>query len=45
MAAYGSVELAGPVLKISDTERAEMLLEATRVRRLIYRRIGEASYA
>ena len=32
-------------LKVSDGERAEMLHEAIRGKRLTYRRIGEASYA
>jgi transposase-like protein len=32
-------------LKVSDGERAEMLLEAIRGKRLTYRRIGEAHYA
>jgi transposase-like protein len=32
-------------LKISDRERADMLLEAIRGKRLTYRRVGEASYA
>lgn len=32
-------------LKISDRERADMLLEAIRGKRRTYRRIGEASYA
>ena len=32
-------------LKVSDGERAEMLLEAIRGKRLTYRRIGEASFA
>lgn len=32
-------------LKVSDLERADMLLEAIRGKRLTYRRIGEASFA
>lgn len=32
-------------LKISDRERADMLLEAIRGKRLTYRRIGDASHA
>lgn len=32
-------------LKVSDAERAEQLLEATRGKRLTYRRIGEAGHA
>jgi hypothetical protein len=32
-------------LKISDRERADMLLESIRGKRLTYRRIGEANYA
>ena len=32
-------------LKVSDRERADMLLEAIRGKRLTYRRIGEANYA
>ncbi|MCB1469753.1 MAG: IS1595 family transposase, partial [Rhizobiaceae bacterium] len=32
-------------LKVSDTERAEMLLEAIRGKRLTYRRTGEAAHA
>lgn len=32
-------------LKVSDTERAAMLLEAIRGKRLTYRRIGEAAHA
>lgn len=32
-------------LKVSDRERADMLLEAIRGKRLIYRRVGETSSA
>ncbi len=32
-------------LKVSDRERADMLLEATRGKRLTYRSSGEASHA